>query len=85
MTLASPLGLPQGSQNPCPRDCPSESPCPTTSPSPSTSTWWFSSSFNSPARVRSVVVGASVAGPVRDAMMTAARTHIDPQTIEALR
>ena len=32
-----------------------------------------------------MVVGASVAGPVRDAMMTAARTHIDPQTIEALR
>ena len=26
-----------------------------------------------------MVVGASVASPVRDAMMTAARTHIDPQ------
>ena len=31
-----------------------------------------------------MVVGASVAGPVRDAMMTAARTDLDPQTIDHL-
>lgn len=31
-----------------------------------------------------MVIGASSAGPVRDAMMTATRTHIDPQTIDHL-
>lgn len=31
-----------------------------------------------------MVIGASVASPVRDAMMTAARTHIDSQTIDHL-